>query len=146
MLATHGLRHAAAAEHSHLDELFESFQDWKPAHPAKAAAFFRDFAAALGRHLAFEEATAFPLYERKTGGTALTAALRDDHERIWALARALAFRLGRGDAATEPAEERLLDQLLAHGGREEDLLYRPLDELLGEEEKEALVRSLPPAE
>jgi hypothetical protein len=142
MPATHDLQHAAAAEHCFLDELFESYQAWRDAHPAKARAFFRDFAAALAWQLAFEEVTAFPLYERTTGDTTLTAALRAENERIRRSMEALAGKVERGEAVSDRDEERLWEELLAHDNREESLLYPLLDEMLTEPEKEAAVQSL----
>ena len=59
-------------DHRLLDDLLEGFQECKLKDPARAKELLARFVSALHRHLRWEEAILFPLFEQKSGRTGLT--------------------------------------------------------------------------
>jgi regulator of cell morphogenesis and NO signaling len=90
-------------DHDRLDDLLESFQEWRAKDVGKAMDFLTQLTLGLHRHLRWEEAVLFPLFEQKTGQTGLTNTLRGEHEEIreW-----LGRWAGRSRRMTPPAITR----------------------------------------
>jgi regulator of cell morphogenesis and NO signaling len=58
-----GINDLLTEDHRLLDGLLEGFQECKPKDPARAKELLARFASALHRHLRWEEAILFPLFE-----------------------------------------------------------------------------------
>jgi iron-sulfur cluster repair protein YtfE (RIC family) len=58
-----GINDFLTEDHLLLDGLLEGFQECKPKDPARAKELLARFASALHRHLRWEEAILFPLFE-----------------------------------------------------------------------------------
>jgi iron-sulfur cluster repair protein YtfE (RIC family) len=93
-------------DHGQLDALLEGFQEWRVKDLAKAKELLAQFVAALYRHLQWEEAILFPLFERKTGQTGLTRTLLGEHREIREWLEALSVRATGQNSL--PAADRVL--------------------------------------
>lgn len=122
-------------DHDRLDGLLESFQEWRAKDFGKARDFLTQFTLGLRRHLRWEEAILFPLFEKKTGQTGLTNTLRGEHEEVREWLRALGNKVEQNDAACDYEEKMLVEELGGHNAREEYALYPELDKLLTDEER-----------
>lgn len=124
-------------DHDRLDELIAGFQDGKDENPLLAAEVLAEFTTSLLRHLTWEETILFPLYEEKTGQTALTKTLLAEHEDIRTWLAALNEKVAEGDTDCDHEAAMLVNELGAHNGREEQIVYPQLDKLLSDAEKQA---------
>ncbi len=106
---------------------------------------FSAFHDGLERHIRFEEEVVFPIFEERTGmRQGPTTVMRAEHRAIRAALADLAAALQRGEPARfEAAREALLDALGPHNEKEEQVLYPMTDEVVGENERRALVARLP---
>jgi regulator of cell morphogenesis and NO signaling len=129
-------------DHDRLDSLLESFQEWRAKDFDKARSFLAQFTMGLHRHLRWEEAILFPLFEQKTGQTGLTNTLRGEHEEIREWLRALGQKVEENDAACDHEEKMLVEELGGHNAREEYALYPELDRLLTDEERKAAFEAM----
>jgi regulator of cell morphogenesis and NO signaling len=129
-------------DHERLDDLLESFQEWRARDFGKARDFLAQFTLGLRRHLRWEEAVLFPLFERKTGQSGLTNTLRGEHEEIREWLGALGNRVEQNDAACDYEEKMLVEELGGHNAREEYALYPELDRLLTEDEKKTAFEAM----
>ena len=129
-------------DHRRLDGLLEGFQECKPKDPARAKELLARFVSALHRHLRWEEAILFPLFEQKSGRTGLTRTLLAEHQEIRERLEALSERLEQTDAESGYEEKMLVEELGAHNGREEYAFYPELDRLLSDEEKNQVFEAL----
>jgi|SRR5579875_223265 len=134
-MAAHSINEFLTEDHACLDELLESFREQKRDQPAEAKETLKRFAAALYRHLQWEEATLFPLFEQKTGQTGLTGTLRSEHEEIREWLTALSDKVEQGGLDSDHEEKMLVEELGGHNAREEYALYPQLDKLLTDEER-----------
>src|SRR4051812_44740686 len=100
------------------------------------------FASALHRHLGWEEAILFPLFEEKTGQTGLIRTLLGEHQEIRERLEALNGKLEQGDADDSYEEKMLVEELGGHNAREEYALYPEQDKLLSDEEKARLFEAM----
>jgi len=136
-------------DHGQLDALLERFQESKVEDLAKAKGLLTQFVSALHRHLEWEEAVLFPLFEQKTGGTGLIRTLLGEHQEIREWLQALSEKVGEDGADSSYEEQMLVEELGGHNAREEYALYPELDKLLADEEKtqvfEAMARLQVPA-
>jgi regulator of cell morphogenesis and NO signaling len=115
---------------------------WKGKDPAKAAGLLAQFVSALHRHLRWEEAVLFPLFEQKTGQTGLIRTLLGEHEEIREWLAALSAKVGEDDTESGYEEKMLVEELGGHNAREEYALYPELDKLLSEAEKSQVFEAL----
>jgi regulator of cell morphogenesis and NO signaling len=122
-------------DHRRLDDLLERFQECKPKDPARAKELLARFVSALHRHLRWEEAIVFPLFEQKSGQSGLTRTLLAEHQEIRERLEALSERLEQTDAVSGYEEKMLVEELGGHNAREEYAFYPELDRLLSDEEK-----------
>ena len=129
-------------DHDRLDDLLESFQAWKAKDIAKARDFLMQFTLGLRRHLQWEEAILFPLFEQKTGQTGLTNTLRAEHEEIREWLAALGKKVEQNDADSDDEDKMLVEELGGHNAREEYALYPELDRLLTDEEKKTAFEAM----
>jgi iron-sulfur cluster repair protein YtfE (RIC family) len=129
-------------DHHRLDELLEAFQEWKPKDLAKGNEFLAQFVSALHRHLQWEETILFPLYEQKTGQTALIRTLLGEHQEIREWLEALSGKVGQQDTDSGYEEKMLVEELGGHNAREEYALYPELDKLLADEEKKQVFEAM----
>ncbi len=129
-------------DHDRLDELLESFQEWRMKDVGKAKDFLTQFTLGLYRHLRWEEAILFPLFEQKTGQTGLTNTLRGEHEEIREWLAALNQKVEQNDAACDHEEKMVVEELGGHNAREEYALYPELDRLLTDDEKKTAFEAM----
>lgn len=102
---------------------------------ARAAGTLRELVSHVARHMDFEERILFPIFEsatRQDAGQGPTALLRDEHDRIRSALAEMTHALA--EASREPFARALgeLEALLpGHNVREERVLYRVVDRVLG---------------
>lgn len=127
-------------DHDRLDQLFKEFQRLKSVNFSKAKENFREFTLGLKRHIVWEEAILFPLFEDKTGmkGVGPTAVMRLEHRQIKELLEAIHDKIRQQDAGSGAEETKLLDVLRAHNQKEEQILYPAIDRLLGDEDRQGV--------
>ena len=106
-------------DHRRLDDLLEEFQGSKPKDSARAKGLLARFVSALHRHLRWEEAILFPLFEQKSGQSGLTRTLLAEHQEIRERLEALSERLEQTDAESGYEEKMLVEELGGHNAREE---------------------------
>jgi regulator of cell morphogenesis and NO signaling len=136
------IKESLTGDHDRLDDLLESFQEWKAKDFGKAKGLLTEFRLGLDRHLRWEEAILFPLLEQKTGQTDLSNTLRGEHEEIREWLAALGQKVEEDDAACDYEEEMLVEELGGHNAREEYAVYPELDKLLSDEEKERVFEAM----
>jgi regulator of cell morphogenesis and NO signaling len=129
-------------DHRLLDGLLEGFQECKPKGPARAKEHLARFVSALHRHLRWEEAILFPLFEQKSGQSGLTRTLLAEHQEIRERLEALSEKLEETDADSGYEEKMLVEELGGHNAREEYAFYPELDRLLSDEEKNRVFEAL----
>ncbi len=129
-------------DHRRLDDLLEGFQECKPKDPARANELLARFVSALHRHLRWEEAIVFPLFEQKSGQSGLTRTLLAEHQEIRERLEALSERLEQTDAESGYEEKILVEELGGHNAREEYAFYPELDRLLSDEEKKRVFEAI----
>jgi len=132
-----------AQDHKACDERFAraeaavSAGDW-----SAAAAEFAEFHTAMERHFEMEESVLFTAFEDRTGMTGgPTTVMRAEHEQMREVLGALA------DAVDAQATDEYLGQaetlnvlMQQHNIKEEQVLYRMMDEHLGAEVDTLLAR------
>lgn len=137
-------------DHDRLDRIFEEFRKTKSAEKDKVKALFHDFKTGLTRHIVWEEEILFPVFENKTAmqGLGPTAVMRTEHRRIKELLEKMHERIIKGGADNlHQLENELLDVLVAHNDKEENILYPWIDNSVSDKEKEEMLtkmRNLPP--
>ena len=129
-------------DHRRLDDLLEEFQECKPNDPARAKELLARFVSALHRHLQWEEAILFPLFEQKSGRTGLTRTLLAEHQEIRERLEGLSAKLEETDGDSGYEEKMLVEELGGHNAREEYAFYPALDRLLSDEEKYRVFEAL----
>jgi hemerythrin superfamily protein len=129
-------------DHRRLDELLESFQEWKARDPTRAKDSLAQFAAGLYRHLQWEETILFPAFEQTTGQTGLTQTLLGEHQAIREWLEALSSKVLHNDTDSAYEEKMLVEELGGHNAREEYALYPELDKRLSDEEKTRVLAAL----
>lgn len=131
-------------DHDRLDELFKMFQTFKRSDCAKAKAAFQEFQFGLQRHMAWEEDLLFPLWEEKTGMTegGPTFVMRAEHRHIGAQLEAIHAKVAGGNVESEQEEQALSALLGAHNMKEERVLYPSIDQMMTEEERDAVYRDM----
>lgn len=134
------IAHYYEQDHARLGGLFERFRTTKRSNQTAAGQAFRQFADGLKRHIVWEEAILFPLFEAKTGvhGMGPTAVMRMEHQQIRALLDAILLKVEHQDAAGDAEENALLEVLDAHNRKEEHMLYPLIDQHLSDEERQGV--------
>jgi hemerythrin-like domain-containing protein len=134
-MAIRSINEFLTEDHGQLDALLERFQEWKVKDLVKAKGLLAQFVSALHRHLQWEEAVLFPLFEQKTGQTGLIGTLLGEHQEIREWLQALSEKVGEDGADSSYEGQMLVEELGGHNAREEYTLYPELDKLLADEEK-----------
>ena len=149
-----GVMEYLAWDHDRLDELVaEVTAAARPGKWRDAAKRFAEFRHGLLRHIRMEEDLLFPLFEKRTGlprDEGPTAVMREEHGEIQALLGEIGKIVERGSEghadesrrALERPLRALLDLLVEHNLKEEQVLYPSLDHMLSEDERDALVRKM----
>lgn len=123
-----------APDHKYCDELFSAAEtavgksEWE-----RASADFSAFCQALRHHFAMEEEVMFPAFEERTGMQhGPTTVMRAEHCEMDALLEQMTAAVAsqRQDAFLGDAET-LLILMQQHNIKEEQMLYRMADQVLG---------------
>jgi len=121
-------------DHRHCDELFARAEehvargDW-----AQAERDFSEFTRAMEQHFRFEEDNLFPAFEQASGSRAgPTRMMRLEHEQMRALFRDMETGLRAQEANRYLGlSETLLILMQQHNMKEEHILYRLAEQVLG---------------
>lgn len=133
---------ALAWDHDRLDALeARAFERYAAGDADGARSAWSDFAVGLRRHIRFEEDILFPAFEQTSGVPLVqgpTAVMRAEHREIEGILEDVerAFA-GAGEAAA--FRDRLHQVLGEHNLKEEGVLYPMTDQVLGPDERDALV-------
>jgi hemerythrin-like domain-containing protein len=122
-------------DHRHCDEVFVATEQLVASgHWDEARARCAEFADAIERHFAREEAVLFPAFEVATGMTSgPTAVMRMEHQQIRQMLASLREALVRHDRNDSLGiTETLLLVIQQHNTKEENILYPMSDRALGE--------------
>lgn len=130
-------------DHLAIDGLYDAYLEAKRMSSDQAKDAFRKYKTALLRHIKCEEDLVFPVVKRfpaePASGEVFT--LREEHQIIIPLLMEVERNLKQGSDAS-PSERRLFEELHEHNAREEMRFYAPLDRLLNESEKHAVVDAI----
>ncbi len=124
------------SNHHACDELFASAEecvgngDW-----VKGKTDFTAFLAAMKRHFAMEEEVLFPAFDKKTGmDMGPTFVMRSEHKQMNKVFDDMQQALGAKDSdGYLGLSETLLMLMQQHNMKEEQMLYRMMDQELGAE-------------
>ncbi len=135
---------AFAHDHDRLDQLLDTYRRLKGTDFAQARQAFKEFKFGLQRHIIWEETILFPLFEEKTGmrGYGPTVVMRAEHREIGRRLEALHDKVRRQDVDSDREEETLLQALVAHNQKEENVLYPAIDRVSSQEEKGAAFKKM----
>ncbi|MFA9461938.1 hemerythrin domain-containing protein [Thiohalorhabdus methylotrophus] len=132
-------------DHRRLDGLFEAYQDARALGIPEPLDRFDAFAEGLRRHIGWEEERLFPVFEAHMGMQMAgpTAVMRREHREIEAVLDEIRRALADGWVGNlaEP-EERLRELLSSHNGKEEQVLYPAIDNLLDPSECAGLLAAI----
>jgi len=134
-------------DHRHCDELFARVEehvargDW-----AHAGRDFSKFTNAMEQHLRFEEDDLFPAFEQASGSRAgPTQMMRMEHEQMRTLFRDMEAGIRAGEASRYLGlSETLLILMQQHNMKEEHILYRLAEQVLGSAGEALAARLAPP--
>jgi len=132
-----------AQDHKACDERFARAEaavgagDWET-----AAAEFDAFRKAMERHFEMEESVLFATFEERTGMTGgPTAVMRAEHEQMREVLAMLADAVAAAEADEYLGQAETLNVLMQqHNIKEEQVLYRMMDEHLAAEADALLAR------
>lgn len=123
-----------SADHHRCDEIFAETEalisqgNWD-----RGGARFGDFRDAMEHHFAMEENVLFPDFEQRSGGSAgPTHVMRMEHAQMRELLEDMRSNIERQERdAFLGVSETLLIIMQQHNAKEEQVLYRMADQLLG---------------
>lgn len=132
-----------ARDHQGCDEVFANAeqaaadQDW-PALEKQYGIFLNS----MKRHFAMEEEVLFPAFEHETGTTSgPTEMMRHEHQEMRGLFDQMQAAIAAGDADEYLGlSETLLVMMQQHNRKEEEILYRMMDQALASEAASLLAR------
>jgi len=132
-----------ARDHQGCDEVFANAeqaaadQDW-PALEKQYGIFLNR----MKRHFAMEEEVLFPAFEHETGTTSgPTEMMRHEHQEMRGLFDQMQAAIAAGDADEYLGlSETLLVMMQQHNRKEEEILYRMMDQALASEAASLLAR------
>jgi iron-sulfur cluster repair protein YtfE (RIC family) len=133
-----------AHDHDRLDQLLDTYRRLKGVDFTRAKEAFKEFKFGLQRHIIWEETVLFPVFEEKTGMRECgpTVVMRAEHREIGRRLDALHDKVRRQDVDSDREEQSLLQALLAHNQKEENVLYPAIDRLSSEEERVAAFKKM----
>jgi iron-sulfur cluster repair protein YtfE (RIC family) len=113
------------ADTERLDDLMNSFLQWKTRDYPRAREYFAAFRFGLQRHITWEEEVLFPLLERKKkiSISALTNEMKLEHRKILQDVEEIERKLRQRKPIEEQQEIDLICELEAHNEKEEKSLY-----------------------
>ena len=128
-----------SVDHERLDFLFRMYRENKKNQRYKAVLLFDKFSEGLKRHIRWEEELLFPMFEKANGlkGAGPTMVMRQEHGQIEAILEEISDGL-KNDDHSEALENTLLELLLLHNEKEEQVLYVQCDRALTKEQLLAL--------
>jgi len=132
---------ALTTDHRRCDDIFAdveaaiSKEEWE-----KGASGFKTFAEALEHHFAMEEGVLFPSFEHRTGQTmGPTQMMRQEHVQMRTLLQEMTDAVNRQDRERYLGlSETLMMIMQQHNMKEEQILYRMIDQAFGDEAAEML--------
>jgi regulator of cell morphogenesis and NO signaling len=132
------------SDHDRLDQLLKQYDQMKRSDFATAKPFFREFKFGLQRHIIWEEEVLFPAYEQKTGfaGTGPSLVMRKEHRLIEQLLENVHQKVKHADPESDEEEQLLINTLLQHNLKEENILYPAIDNLLTPDERAEIFRNM----
>lgn len=101
-----------------------------------------EFLRRLRRHIEMEEDVLFPAFEQRTGMAAggPSVQMREEHVQMQPiLAQMQAAVSGRDGPGYQRAAQALLEILVPHNQKEEQMMYPMLDEAVGADDRQALL-------
>lgn len=127
-------------DHDRLEDIFKGFQKTKSSDVNKAKELFYSFKSGLERHIVWEEEILFPIFEERTGMSAggPTMVMRTEHQQIKEFLTHINGQLANSDSG----EAELIQVLTSHNDKEESILYPWIDNSLGENEREEILRRM----
>lgn len=132
-----------SSDHHRCDDLFAVAEDvagegdWE-----RIAAEFGAFLGSMRHHFAMEEEVLFPAFEERTGMTmGPTQVMRMEHQQMRGLFDAMAQAVEKRDRDDYLGQaETLLVLMQQHNLKEEQILYRMADQMLGGDVPEVIGR------
>ena len=132
-----------ARDHQGCDEVFANAeqaaadQDWPTLEKQ-----YGIFLNRMKRHFAMEEEVLFPAFEHETGTTSgPTEMMRHEHQEMRGLFDQMQAAIAAGDADEYLGlSETLLVMMQQHNRKEEEILYRMMDQALASEAASLLAR------
>ncbi|HSE43670.1 MAG TPA: hemerythrin domain-containing protein [Acidobacteriota bacterium] len=123
-------------DHDRLNSLLDQYFNQRDSDLKRAINSFLIFKSYLLRHIEREERILFPLYEQKTGkNDGPTASMRLEHQKAYLLLEKLQSKIQAHKFGNNQEEQTLLIQMGQHQLKEENAIYPVLDQLLNDEEK-----------
>lgn len=131
-------------DHDRLDGLYNKFKELKTSDLNKAKQILSEFKSGLEKHILWEEEILFPLFEKKTAmyGGGPTDVMRLEHKTIKSILDEISSKLTGGSINTDDFENTLVAFLSDHNHKEENILYPMIDNLVSNEELEAIFSKL----
>ena len=143
-MSTQGVLSFYGHDHDELDDFLKQFQSLKSKEYTRARAYFRKFKFGLQRHILWEEEILFPVFESKTGmkDSGPTAVMRQEHVLIKEALEALHLKVQKNNPDSDTEEKDLIDLLISHNYKEENIIYPAIDKLTTAEEKQVLFKQM----
>lgn len=131
-------------DHDRLDDVFKTFKQLKNEDISKATRFFEDFKQGLEQHIIWEEEILFPVFETKTGmrQQGPTIVMKNEHEQIKGYLKSIYQKIKEGNTDTDELEEAMFKLLKNHNGKEENVLYPSIDDMLDQSELEDIMNQM----
>ncbi len=126
-------------DHQRLDFLFRMYRENKGGERYKAVLLFDKFRTDLTRHINWEEELLFPAFDKAMGlnGVGPTEVMRQEHQKIKGLLERISQSL-KADEHSENLEKELMELLLLHNEKEEQILYVQCDRTVTDEQLVAM--------
>ncbi len=102
-----------------------------------------EFLRRLRRHIGMEEQLLFPAFEQRTGMTQAgpSVQMREEHDQMQPILAQMQTAAAAGDgAAYQRTTRALLEILVPHNQKEEQMMYPMLDEAMGAEAQALLAQ------
>lgn len=131
-------------DHRGCDNLFATAEEYVAKEKWESATEqFEAFRKEMERHLTMEEQNLFPAFEAKTGMTGgPTQVMRSEHQQMRQVIGDMAQSLAAKDAdGYLGLSETLMVLMQQHNMKEEQILYRMMDQAFGGEAKTVLERA-----
>ncbi|MCA9407989.1 MAG: hemerythrin domain-containing protein [Candidatus Omnitrophica bacterium] len=124
-------------QHSNdIDSNFIRFQNARKKDLNQAKKIFRSFKENLEKQILWEENVLFPFFEKKTGMHQIgpTFCRKREHENLQEVLKAVEDKLDKEDGNIEGEERHILSILEIHSNKEEQFVFKKIDEIASKEE------------